>query len=102
MNEFTKRRELIRQSIGALRDGTRACNNLCNGLLQDVEELLDIAESESEMREAMKNLRGTLSTGYGWTLRQTATAAGVSPTQLSKWTAEPIVGEPDIICGREV
>jgi hypothetical protein len=140
MNEFDKQRALFKQSVDALRDGTRACNNLCNMLFRDIEKLIDNAESEARgtdefnrgyedyrrgvsvndephdiaedqwrmgwawaafepMREALKTLRKTLRVGYGCTLRQTAKAAGVSPTQLSKWTAEPITSKPDIVCG---
>lgn len=53
--------------------------------------------SENEkLRSAMKRLRDE-SKGRGYTMRRFADAAGVSPTQMSEWTADPITTKPDLV-----
>lgn len=48
--------------------------------------------------EAMKVLRRTFRTSHGMTLRAFAECAGVSATQMSEWTCQPIGRPPDLIC----
>jgi DNA-binding transcriptional regulator YiaG len=49
---------------------------------------------EAALRTARKNAREQ----YGMTLRKFAKFCGATASDISKWTADPIEGEPDIVC----
>jgi hypothetical protein len=51
---------------------------------------------EAALRTARKNAREQ----YGMTLRTFAKFCGATASDISKWTADPIEGEPDIVCRR--
>ena len=57
----------------------------------------EMANEIDALRAAMKRLREVLRVNYGHTLRTFADAAGVSPTQMSEWTSDPIATPPDLV-----
>jgi DNA-binding transcriptional regulator YiaG len=63
-----------------------------------MEQEMAIRLERDRLVEAMKVLRRTLRTSHGMTLRAFAQCAGVSATQMSAWTCEPIDRPPDFIC----
>lgn len=54
----------------------------------------------SMLRAAMREARG-FARERGNTLRSFAQRCGVTPTQMSEWTAEPIDSNPDFIDGTD-
>ena len=52
-----------------------------------------MADEIDALRAAMKRLRENIPL----TLRRFAIAAGVSPTQMSEWTSDPIATPPDLV-----
>jgi hypothetical protein len=53
------------------------------------------------LRQALKSCRKAVceKSGYGrLTTREFAKACGVTPTQISEWTAELILDPPDFVC----
>jgi hypothetical protein len=72
--------------------------------LMEVPNVIDelIAERDA-LRAAMKLARAYAvdkQRKHPLGLRGFAAECGVSPTQLSQWTAEAVTGEPDIACSR--
>lgn len=63
-----------------------------------MEQEMAIRLERDRLVEAMKVLRRNLRHSHGMTLRAFAQCAGVSPTQMSAWTCEPIDRPPDFIC----
>ena len=53
--------------------------------------------NEETLLVSLKHLRLFMKK-QGWTSRRIAEALGVSMSQLSEWTMEPIDREPDIVC----
>ena len=63
-----------------------------------MEQEMAIRLERDRLVEAMKVLRRNLRTSHGMTLRAFAQCAGVSATQMSEWTCEPIGRPPDLVC----
>ena len=71
------------------------------GMMTEAEKAMRLAlpfiDEASEMQQALGRLRESLKKEYGLTLRRFSELAGVSPVDMSRWTAEPIDSPPDFI-----
>lgn len=83
-----------RDNCGSLLiEAADAIERLNETRLHQVHAVADEAES---VRGALANCRTVAREQWGKTTREFARACGVSPTQLSVWTAEPIEDRPDL------
>ena len=69
------------------------------GLMEVPNAIDELVEERDALKEALKHCRETMRR-HGITTRAFAAACGISPTQLSAWTADEPDGEPDIVCSR--
>ncbi len=68
------------------------------GLLEVSEGVRQLIAERDEMRTALRVARANALHQHRLGLSAFAIMCGVSPTTMSRWTADPITGEPDIVC----
>lgn len=65
-----------------------------------MDQEMAIRIERDELVNAVRSLRRSLRLSKGITLREFSSMAGVTATQMSEWTCEPIDRPPDIACQR--
>jgi len=64
-------------------------------LLQNLENISSKAVELEQLKAAMKRCREATRNNFSVTTRDFASMCGVSATQISEWTSDPINTEPD-------
>lgn len=68
----------------------------CEWLDTGIDEFYELRKECEAITAALKAARRYMRTHFNMTMTGFARALGVTPTQLSEWTSEPITSEPDL------